>query len=44
MKLSAQGNVKAFSSNKETKISPRAFLYGGWMGVDVWFLYDLKKL
>lgn len=43
MKLSAQGSVKVFSSTKETKISPRVFLYDGWMGVDVGFLYGLKK-
>lgn len=34
--------MKAVSSTKETKISPRVFLYGDWIGVDVWFLYDLK--
>lgn len=30
-----EGNVKAVSSTKETKISPRVFLYGDWIGVDV---------
>lgn len=39
---SAKDNVKGISSTKETKISPRVYLYSDWVGLDVWFLYDLK--
>lgn len=34
--------MKAVSSTKETEISPRVFLYVDWIGVDVWYLYDLN--
>lgn len=42
MTCSAEDNVKAISSTKETKISPRVYLYSDWIGLDVRFLYDLK--